>query len=118
MAAKHRESYQRKIARLERENASLKVQVERLREAQRFLPSEKFCTQYGLLCETCFLSKPPEPEVKTFEVHRRGSKWHVTNVPAYKFKRNMDSELSKIAGKIYDYLDRMREEADEKVRRV
>ncbi|MDY6796975.1 MAG: hypothetical protein SWK76_17085 [Actinomycetota bacterium] len=106
MAAKHRESYQHKIARLERENASLREQLERLKDAQRFLPPESFCSYYGLLLEAVYLTKQPEPEVKTHEMRRRGARWPVRNYGAYKKLRKIDQSLYDLKREIYGFLSR------------
>lgn len=105
MAAKHRESYTKRIERLERENERLRDENKRLRDAQRFLPPESFCLYYGLLVEAIYLTKQPEPEVKTHELRRWGSRVPIRNWTAYRFKRRVDKRLSKIKGDIYDFLD-------------
>ena len=70
-----------------------------------FLPPESFLEYYSLLVEACYLTRRPEPEVKTGELRRGGFRIPIRDWQAYKKLKQVDKSLYRLRYDIAKWLN-------------
>lgn len=70
-----------------------------------FLPPESFLRYYSLLVEAVYMTKQPEPEVRTGEIRKGGMRIPVRNFRAFTELKRVDSRLYGIKRWIVEYLN-------------
>ena len=83
-AMRRHDTRDKRIERLEAECERLRRELAKKEECMAFLPPESFLSYYALLVEAVYLTKQPEPEVKTHQLRRQGSQIPVRNYKLFR----------------------------------
>jgi hypothetical protein len=105
-ALKRRESFEKRIGRLEAENARLRGELEKKEETLRLLPPESFLSTYSLLHEIAYLSRGLKPEVRVDYQKPGEGKIPIRDFRAHRMKVNVDAQLSRIKYQMVQYLEK------------
>ena len=104
-AMRRHDTRDKRIERLEAECERLRRELAKKEECMAFLPPESFLSYYALLVEAVYLTKQPEPEVKTHQLRRQGSQIPVRNYKAYRKLKQVDQALYGLKRSIYGFLN-------------
>ncbi|MFA7094814.1 MAG: hypothetical protein WC116_09970 [Thermovirgaceae bacterium] len=104
-ATRRYEIKDRRIEALEAENAELRRENERLKEALRLLPPESFLATYSLLYELAYLADGPKPEIRASYRRQGEGKVPIRDFRAHRMKANIDRQLYRLKYQIAQYLE-------------